>query len=181
MKDREPHAVPRGLLRFYILRLLTENPMKGYELITRIEKRTEGVWKPGPGSIYPMIASLRREGLIESTEDRSKDKPPRRGTILQITSKGENLLNKFRQGFKSRIHSYNLSLFGIFAEMMFPGQGLDEVMLSTRGGETERLKRFLGDEDYWKTLSPERRSKFLDAYAKILQEELEVINSIKDK
>jgi DNA-binding PadR family transcriptional regulator len=175
--EREPHAVPRGLLRFYILRLLTENPMKGYELITKIEKRTEGVWKPGPGSIYPMIASLRREGLIESTGDRKKDKLPERGTTLQITTKGENLLNKFRQGFKSRIQSYNLSLFSIFTEMMFPGQGLEEVWLSTQRGAIERLKRFLGDDEYWKTISPERKRKFLDAYAKILQEELQLVSA----
>jgi DNA-binding PadR family transcriptional regulator len=175
MKEREPHAVPRGLLRFYILRLLTENPMKGYELITKIEERTKGVWKPGAGSIYPMVASLRREGLVESVGGHKKDAPPQRGTMLQITQKGENLLNKFRQGFKSRMLSYNLSLFGIFAEMMFPGQGLDELMLDVRKGEIERLRRFLSD-DYWKTISPERRRKFLDAYAKILQEELEFIN-----
>jgi DNA-binding PadR family transcriptional regulator len=175
MIEREPHAVPRGLLRFYILRLLMEGSMKGYELITRIENRTQGVWKPGPGSIYPMIASLRREGLIESTGDRKKERPPQRGTMLQITEKGRDTLNRFRQGFKSRMQSQNLSLFGIFAEMVFPGQGLDEVMLGARKGEIERLKRFL-DDDYWKTISPERKKKFLGAYAKILQEELEVVN-----
>jgi len=175
MKEREPHAVPRGLLRFYILRLLTENPMKGYELITKIEERTKGVWKPGAGSIYPMIASLRKEGLVDSVGGRKKDAPSQRGTMIQITQKGENLLNKFRQGFKSRMQSYNLSLFGIFAEMMFPGQGLDELTLGVRKGELERLKHFLGD-DYWKTIPPERKKKFLEAYAKTLQEELEVVN-----
>jgi len=172
--EREPHAVPRGLLRFYILRLLTGNSMKGYELITKIEERTKGVWKPGPGSIYPMIASLRREGLVESVGVHKKDAPSQRGTVLQITQKGENLLNKFRQGFKSRMQSYNLSLFGIFAEMMFPGEGLDELALSLKKGEIERLKRFLGD-DYWKTVSPDKKRKFLDAYEKSLQEELEVL------
>jgi DNA-binding PadR family transcriptional regulator len=177
VKEREPHAVPRGLLRFYILRLLTDNPMKGYELITEIEKRTEGMWKPGPGSIYPMIASLRREGLIESTGDRRKDELTQRGTTIQITPKGENLLNKFRQGFKSRIQSYNLGLFSIFVEMMFPGQGLEEVMLITRRGEIERIKRFLGDDEYWKTVSPERKRKFLDAYGKVLQEELQIVSA----
>jgi DNA-binding PadR family transcriptional regulator len=175
MKAREPHAVPRGLLRFYILTLLTEDPMKGYELITKIEERTKGVWKPGPGSIYPMIASLRKEGLVESIGEHKKDAASQRGTMLQITQKGENLLNKFRQGFKSRMQSTNLSLFSIFAEIMFPGQGLDELQLGFRKGEIERLKRFLTD-DYWKTISPERKKKFLDAYARTLQEELEVVS-----
>jgi hypothetical protein len=122
-----------------------------------------------------MIASLRREGLVESVGDNKKDAASQRGTMLQITQKGENLLNRFRQGFKSRMQSYNLSLFSIFAEMMFPGEGLDELALGVKRGELETLKRFLAD-DYWKTIPPERRKKFLDAYSKTLQEEVEVIN-----
>jgi DNA-binding PadR family transcriptional regulator len=122
-----------------------------------------------------MIASLRREGLIESTGGHKKETPSQRGTMLQITEKGKDTLNRFRQGFKSRMQSYNLSLFGILTEMVFPGQGLDEVMLGARRSEVERLKRFI-DDDYWKAIPSERKRKFLEAYAKILQEELQVVN-----
>ena len=177
MRDRGPHAVPRGLLRFYILKLLTESPMKGYELIMKIENRTQGVWKPGPGSIYPMIASLRRDGLIESTQRREKEPPTRRGTMLQITDKGKDALIKFRQGFKSRMHSQSFSLFGIFAEVVSPGEGLEDVVLAARRGQFENLKRFL-DDDYWKAISPEKKRKFLDTYTKILQDELQIVNKI---
>lgn len=38
--------------------------MHGYELIQRIAERSNGVWKPSPGSIYPALAQLEDEGLV---------------------------------------------------------------------------------------------------------------------
>jgi DNA-binding PadR family transcriptional regulator len=175
MTEREPHAVPRGLLRFYMLKLLTEGPMKGYELITKIESRTEGVWKPGPGSIYPMIASLRKEGLIQSSPSKKKGTAQKRGTKLQITEKGRESLKSFREHMSSRMNEQNRSLFSVFAEIAFPGMGLEEVILAQRRMGSERLERGIIDTDYWKTLSPDRKRKFLNALAENLQEELEFI------
>lgn len=36
------------------------------------EKRSNGVWKPSPGSIYPLLAALKEEGFIEPVEEQSK-------------------------------------------------------------------------------------------------------------
>ena len=47
--------------------------MHGYEMIQEIAQRTDGVWKPSPGSVYPTLQLLVDEGLIAATEsDRSK-------------------------------------------------------------------------------------------------------------
>lgn len=54
----------RGDVRAAILLLLDEEPMHGYQLIHQIEDRSNGDWKPSPGSIYPAIAALEDEGLI---------------------------------------------------------------------------------------------------------------------
>ena len=43
----------RGDVRAAILALLAERPMHGYEMIQEIAERTDGVWKPSPGSVYP--------------------------------------------------------------------------------------------------------------------------------
>jgi DNA-binding PadR family transcriptional regulator len=55
-----------------ILNLLAERPMHGYELITVLEERSGGRWKPSPGSIYPALGKLEGRGLITSTEDDGK-------------------------------------------------------------------------------------------------------------
>ena len=54
----------RGDVRAAILLLLADNPMHGYELIQQIRERSDDVWRPSPGSIYPALSQLEDEGLI---------------------------------------------------------------------------------------------------------------------
>lgn len=174
MREREPHAVPRGLLRFYILRLLTDRPMKGYEVITKIENRTEGVWKPGPGSIYPMLESLKKEGLIQAASVQKKGTAQKRGTTLQITENGKEALSKFRRNIKSRMHMQTRNIYRIWADLVYPGMELDDIILAERRRDIERIRHVL-DDDYWNTVSAEKKRKFLEGIMKILQEELDLI------
>jgi DNA-binding PadR family transcriptional regulator len=51
-----------------VLALLTERSMHGYEMITELESRTGGIWRPSPGSVYPTLQLLEDEGLIVSEE-----------------------------------------------------------------------------------------------------------------
>lgn len=61
--------VPKGFLRYQVLKLLNEKPMSGSELISEIEKQTEGRWKPSPGSIYPLLSWLQdKEYIREAAE-----------------------------------------------------------------------------------------------------------------
>jgi len=62
---RHMATVPKGFLRYYVLKLLSEKPMSGSELMNEIEKRTDGRWKPSPGSIYPLIAWLQDKGYAK--------------------------------------------------------------------------------------------------------------------
>jgi len=58
----------RGDVRLALLRLLAEEPRNGYQLMQAIEDRSEGLWRPSPGSVYPTLAQLEDEGLIRSAE-----------------------------------------------------------------------------------------------------------------
>jgi DNA-binding PadR family transcriptional regulator len=57
-------GVPRGLLRFLVLKMLSEKPMSGVEIIKEIEKQTKS-WKPSPGSIYPLLSWIHKKGYTE--------------------------------------------------------------------------------------------------------------------
>lgn len=148
--------------------------MKGYEVITDIESRTEGIWKPGPGSIYPMLESLKNEGLIKPASASKGKKTQTRGTTLQITEKGKESLAEFRQNVTHGITARSRNLFKIFMDLAYPGLGFDEVVLAQRRREIDTLKEVLSD-DYWNTVSDEKRRKFLDAFSKITEEELEIV------
>ena len=58
----------RGDVRLAVLRLLAEEPHNGYQLMQTIEERSDGRWRPSPGSMYPTLAQLEDEALIRSTE-----------------------------------------------------------------------------------------------------------------
>ena len=58
----------RGDVRLALLRLLAEEPRNGYQLMQVIEERSEGLWRPSPGSVYPTLAQLEDEGLVRSGE-----------------------------------------------------------------------------------------------------------------
>ncbi len=55
----------RGDVRSALLGLLADGPSNGYGLIKAIGERTGGVWQPSPGSVYPTLAQLVDEGLVE--------------------------------------------------------------------------------------------------------------------
>ncbi|MCA0158572.1 PadR family transcriptional regulator [Tsukamurella sp. M9C] len=57
-------GVQRGDVRIAVLKLLEAEPMHGYQLVSSIEERTAGAWKPSPGAIYPTLSQLEDEGLI---------------------------------------------------------------------------------------------------------------------
>jgi len=68
--------VRRGDVRAAILDLLAEGqPWNGYQIIQEIGARTQGVWRPSAGSVYPALQQLEDEALIraETTgEDRRR-------------------------------------------------------------------------------------------------------------
>jgi DNA-binding PadR family transcriptional regulator len=59
-------------VRAAVLALLAEQPMHGYEMITEIEDRSGGFWRPSAGSIYPTLQLLEDEGLIVGEESEGK-------------------------------------------------------------------------------------------------------------
>ena len=55
----------RGDVRNAILAILAEGPANGYQIIAKISDKTDGVWRPSAGSVYPALGLLDDEGLIE--------------------------------------------------------------------------------------------------------------------
>jgi DNA-binding PadR family transcriptional regulator len=58
----------RGDIRTAALLLLAEEPRNGYQIMQEVEHRSDGVWRPSPGSVYPALQQLEDEGLIRSEE-----------------------------------------------------------------------------------------------------------------
>lgn len=72
----------RGDVRAAILKLLTDRPMHGYEMIQEINERSQQLWKPSPGSVYPTLQLLVDEGLLVATETEGSKK------LFELTDQG---------------------------------------------------------------------------------------------
>src|SRR5262245_917913 len=58
----------RGDIRTAALLLVAEEPRNGYQIMQEVEERSEGAWRPSPGSVYPALQQLEDEGLIRAEE-----------------------------------------------------------------------------------------------------------------
>ncbi|HEY0636799.1 MAG TPA: PadR family transcriptional regulator [Pseudonocardiaceae bacterium] len=65
--SRGPRA-RKGDVRAAALALLAEQPLNGYQIIQEIKQRSDGLWKPSSGSVYPALQQLEDEGLIVAGE-----------------------------------------------------------------------------------------------------------------
>ena len=61
-----------GQLRLYLLALLDEGPRHGYEIIRALEDRFNGLYSPSAGTVYPRLAKLEEEGLVERSDEGRK-------------------------------------------------------------------------------------------------------------
>lgn len=59
----------RGWLRPWVLSLLAKSPKNGAEIMDEIERMSWGGWRPSPGSVYPLLDEITREGLVTRRED----------------------------------------------------------------------------------------------------------------
>jgi DNA-binding PadR family transcriptional regulator len=77
----------RGDVRAAALLLLAEDPRNGYQLMQEIEGRSRGLWRPSPGSMYPVLQQLEDEGLVRP------DGPEGR-RVFQLTDAGRTYVKE---------------------------------------------------------------------------------------
>jgi len=84
--------VPKGFIRYQVLELINEKPMSGSEIMNEIEKRTDGHWRPSPGSIYPLLSWLQDNSYV-------KELPVEENSMKRytLTDKGKTLLEEQRK------------------------------------------------------------------------------------
>ncbi|MDT7876146.1 MAG: PadR family transcriptional regulator [Sulfolobaceae archaeon] len=79
----------RGALKFMILSLLQEKPMYVYEIIKSINAKTNGLYKPSTGSIYPILRGLIKQGYVKVEEKDGKK-------IYSLTEEGRKKFEEIK-------------------------------------------------------------------------------------
>ena len=124
---RHTAVVPKGFLRYRLLRMLNEKPMSGSEVMSEIEKQTNGQWKPSPGSIYPLLAWLQDQAYIKEAAQQES------GTRqYALTEQGKAFLQD--EGKTRRELDRRLEHFG-------PGPGFGPMWFGVDREETKELRK----------------------------------------
>lgn len=91
-------SAPRGLLKLVSLQLFSGSSLSGAELQAEIRKASEGVWRPGPGSIYFILDELRKGEFVVEL-------PRRGGTVRRyvISNRGKAELERLRAGMDAEV------------------------------------------------------------------------------
>lgn len=138
-------GVPRGMLLHVTMVLLKDGPKSGSELTESIEEYTE--WRPSPGSMYPLLNKLRKDGLIVPHED--EDQSLKR---FELTEKGKDELAAHieqRPNFKKRNRAVMRMHMVLMKEM--PGEVFDSFV-----GLVEEM------EDTWDSIDESEVTPFTE-------------------
>lgn len=75
----------RGDIKYLILDVLAEAPRHGYDVITSLEEKSGGRYRPSAGSVYPTLQMLEEGGFITGATADGK-------RVFTIADKGRELL-----------------------------------------------------------------------------------------
>jgi PadR family transcriptional regulator PadR len=91
LPDSAISQLRRGVLEFCVLALLRDGERYGFELVRTLADA--GGLVTTEGTLYPLLARLRRDGVVETTWRESSSGPPRR--YYRLTAAGHEALRAF--------------------------------------------------------------------------------------
>ncbi len=130
-------GAPRGLLLHYILHSISVKPKHGYEILQDIEGKTDGAWRPGVGSVYPILKKLMASGYIETDERGS----PYNRRVYSITSKGLEEMRERGDMFVSSWQRWT-AMRKLFFDMLDPA-GIRSMFVEGSRKQFEMAKELL--------------------------------------
>ena len=68
-RDYWAGTIKMGLSKFFILRVLHDGPMHGYDVARAVERTTGGCCSPTEGTIYPVLREFEAGGFVTATEE----------------------------------------------------------------------------------------------------------------
>jgi DNA-binding PadR family transcriptional regulator len=140
MRVRPGPRVRRGDVRAAVLSLLSDEPRNGYQLIQDIAQRTEGIWRPSPGSVYPALSQLEDEGLVEATADGTR-------RTFGLTEAGRSYVNDHSEelaepwaAVAESVSEEMADLHGLFHQL---GMAMEQVAAAGTAAQHQRAARIL--------------------------------------
>ena len=141
--QRVGSSIPRGFSRYFILELLKKKAHTGKEIINYAVEQSNGIWKPSPGLIYPLLGRLLDEGLIEESKDGRYQLTKKGAETAQDVDKVNEIVKKqldvlFRLGNVGKFVAID-----ILEKISTMGSILSSNFANMTEDETKKYKEFL--------------------------------------
>ena len=144
--QRVGSSVPRGFSRHFIFDVLKKRPHSGKEIIDAAVKQSDGMWKPSPGLIYPLLGRLLDEGLIEETKS-GKYQITRKGKSTAEDLESINDILKKQMDVVLRVGSVGRFVaMDVLEKIASMGSLLSSNVSNMTREETSKYKKFLESE-----------------------------------
>ena len=144
--QRVGSSIPRGFSRYFVLELLKKKPHTGKQIIDYAVEQSQGIWKPSPGLIYPLLGRLLDDGLIEKTKD-GKYQITRKGKVTSEDVDKINDILKNQLDVLFRISNVGRFVAMDILEKIFTmGSILSSNAENMTEQETKKYKKFLESE-----------------------------------
>ena len=98
----------KGSTDSLLLYLISQQPMYGYQIIKKLEKKSQGYFKFKEGTLYPALHRLERAGLILGKWQVLPGERQRR--YYHITDKGRATLLEKKSQWQDFLAAMNLAL-----------------------------------------------------------------------
>lgn len=99
-KEAVGQVFTKGLLPLYVLYILSLGATNGNDLARQIGERTQALWIPSTGGIYPILKKLEKDKFVTGKWDHVKKQMQR---IYTITDEGKDELEYKKQLLKGKI------------------------------------------------------------------------------
>ncbi|RIK65752.1 MAG: PadR family transcriptional regulator [Planctomycetota bacterium] len=100
----------KGVLPLAVMKLLKRRAMYGYELVTEVAQRSDGVLKLGQSTLYPLLYNLEAQGLVESEWQESEGGRDRK--YYKLTEKGMQRLERDLTQWEALVHGMGRLVLG---------------------------------------------------------------------
>jgi len=132
----------RGDVRAAVLVLLDEAPRNGYQIIQELSERSDGAWRPSPGSVYPILQQLEDEVLVEISSTGS-------GKTYNLTAAGKALVEKDRatlgkpwESAAAGVSDVTAEMFGTLRQVL---HSVRQVAMAGSDAQTQKVTTILAD------------------------------------
>lgn len=105
MNPKYEQQMKKGVLEMLVLKLLSEKEKYGYQLISELKEKSDGLFLLKEGTLYPILYRLEDEELVVSRWSEPKGKEVSRKYYV-VTEKGIEVLTQLSElwkGFTAKV------------------------------------------------------------------------------